>query len=431
MTTTYVSHDLLAPSNSIYGRVLSGSGIVLIVLLLWAAFSKIDEVAFAQGKVVPAGEIKTVQNLEGGIVETIEIKIGQQVKVGDVLVRINNEQFAADLGESAQRLFGLEAMLARLNAETTGRALVFTEELLHKAPEFAKREMELFKSRQLTLRGSIDSMDDQIKKLIAEQDEIQKQTTFLTDNIQLLQEEIKLSSELVATGAVSRVDLLKLERQRNESNANIQNAKLKESSNHNQLSVLTRERNERRDSFFSDAVAQRNQIESERQELLEKNKANSDRVLRTEVRSPVNGTVNRIYVNTIGGVIRPGMSLVEIVPKEDSLVVEAKVKPEDIAFITPGQRAVVRLSAYDYAVYGILEGQVETIGADTIAEPDGAQFYQIRVRTQSNTLKRGDKQLPVLPGMVANVDIITGKRSVLDYLIRPTMRTLERAFKEN
>ncbi len=427
---TSTSAELMQAPPKWTNGLLRGICVVFLSLLLWASWAEIEAMVFAEGKVIPAGDIQVVQNLEGGIVSEIVVKSGDRVYQGELLLRINNVNVQSQLAENRQRLFGIDANIARLDAEIEGRQLSFAPQLIQAVPEIVDGESKLYQTRKDELEKSQASIKKQIRQRKQELLETQKKINLLGTNIGLMEEEVQVSLDLVEQGALSKVEALQLQRQLNELQAERQSAMAGRTSVKSEITQLRRQLDEKNDRFLREAVAKRNELEISRNQLRETMVASSDKASRTEVRAPVTGIVNRVLVNTIGGVISPGMDLIELVPAEDNLLVEARVKPEDIGFLTRGQQAIVRLTAYDFAVYGSLDGIVEHIGADTIEDDQGNQFYQIKVRTKESMLQRGTEDLPILPGMIAQVDVITGMRTVLSYLSKPITRTKQKALRE-
>lgn len=427
---TSTSAELLAIPPFWTNPLIRGMCIVFLTLILWASWAEIEAMVFADGKVIPAGDIQVIQNLEGGIISEILISSGDHVSEGDLLLRIDNTTARAQLGENQQRLLGMEANIARLGAEIESRPLIFSDELIRLAPSTTSQERELFNNRKDELFNALESLTTQVLLQKQELRETQKKITLYSSNIELMEEEVNVSLELVEGGALSRIEFLQLKRQLNQLQAERQSAIIERSAITSRVSQLQQQVGEKRSHFVNEAVAKRNELEVMRNSLKQLMVASKDKAARTEVRAPTKGIINRVLVNTIGGVIQPGMDLIELVPAGENLLIEAKIKPDDIGFLTVGQKAVVRLSAYDFAVYGSLEGSVERIGADTIEDEQGNQFYIIKVRTMTNELTRGNESLPILPGMLAKVDVITGQRTILSYLSKPITRTKQKAFRE-
>ena len=404
----------------------------VVAALAWASFAEIDEVTRAEGSVIPSRQIQVVQNLEGGIVRELGVQAGATVQEGDVLLVIDDTRFSATLREGTQKRYALMAKAARLQAETTDAEFAMPAELEDSAPEIVAQERRLYRSRQQELESNLQVIDQQLRQRRQELVEVRARRSQLQGNYALLREELERTEPLVAEGVVSEVEVLRLRRQVNETRGDLEAARLSLPRISASITELQRRKDEVRAQFRSDAQAELTEARAELAGLREANVALEDRVERTLVRAPTTGTVKQVMVTTVGQVVQPGMDLVEIVPLEDTLLVEARVRPADIAFVRPQQPATVKLTAYDYAIYGGLDATVEHISADTIVDEndrDAESYYLIRVRTEESGFGDADN-LPVIPGMTAVVDILTGKKTVLQYLLKPVLRARERALRE-
>jgi adhesin transport system membrane fusion protein len=353
----------------------------LIIMFIWAYFAVLDEVTTAQGKVIPSQKTKLIQNLEGGLVKDILVHEGQIVNNDQILMRLSEIKFSSSFREGKLKEQALEIKIARLKAELNNEPFHIAPELAREFPELVASEQQLYDSRKAELQT-------------------------LYDNRELLIREMHMTKPLLAEGAVSEVEVLHLQQRINDLSSNIA-------------------------KFRSAALQELNIAKAEESRTEEGNRSLKDQLARTEVRSPVKGIVKQIYVTTVGGVVKPGMPLMEIVPLDDTLLVEAHVKPKDIGFLHPGQDAMVKISAYDFSIYGGLDGKVEHISADTTTNEKGNSFYEVWVRTQKNYLQRknGDK-LRIIPGMQATIDVLTGHKSVLNYLMKPILKTKQEALRE-
>lgn len=396
----------------------------------WAAWASLEEVTRGAGRVVPSRQVQVVQHLEGGIVAEILVGEGDTVEKGEVLMRIDNVRAASDYREKKARYLGVLAGIARLEAELAGEKPRFPREVLAEAPEIAEAERRLFESRAAELADTLAVLASQAEQRRRELAEAKSRAQQLERSLALAREELELTRRLARQRLVARAELLRLERQVNELQGEYDQVRLSVP----RLEAALREAQERiesaRSKFRSEAQRELSVLRSELAGLKEIVLAGEDRVRRTEIRSPVRGTVKKLHVNTIGGVVQPGADLVEIVPLEDTLLVEAHIRPSDIAFIRPGQKARVKITAYDYSIYGSLEGRVEHISADTITNDRGESFFVIRVRTDRNHLGTPDEPLGIIPGMTAEVDILTGRKTVLDYLLKPVLKARYNALTE-
>lgn len=380
---------------------------MLVVGLVWAHFAVLDEVKRGQGRVIPSRQTQVVQTLEGGIVREILVQEGAIVKKDQPLMRIDDTNFAAQFGEVRERRAAMAARVARLEAEAAGRAPVFARELREIAPRAVEAEQSVYEARA--------------KKVAQDIDVLQKAEARLTENLGLLNRELELTRKLYAQKVVPEIEMIRLERQASEVRG--------------QLAETTARMANVKAAFASQVEEDLAKSRGDLAVLEETIKSAQDRVERTELRAPVYGVVNKIYVTTVGAVVQPANNVMDIVPLDDSLLVEGRIRPQDIAFIRPDQDAVVKITAYDPSVYGSLKGKVERISADTIAEKNekgevGETFYRVIVRTEKNALGTPEHPLPIIPGMVATVEILTGEKSVLDYLLKPARLLRDEALRE-
>ncbi|WP_439374594.1 HlyD family type I secretion periplasmic adaptor subunit [Bradyrhizobium sp. PMVTL-01] len=383
---------------------------LLSTFLIWAHFAVLEEVKRGNGKVVPSRQIQVVQSLEGGIVGDILVQEGAVVQQGQSLMRIEDTKFASEFGEIRERRASMAARLARLDAEAKGRnEIVFPDQIEGVVPAAVTTERSVFKTRALKVAQDVDVLNQQI--------------TRLTQTSGLLDRELALTRKLYEQKVVPEIEMLRLERQSAEAKGQIAEAKAKIATT---ISTFRAQADEDLAKARADLAV-----------LDENIKSAQDRVRRTDLRSPVRGIVNKLNVTTIGAVVQPGANLMDIVPLDDTLLVEGKIRPQDIAFIRPGQDAVVKISAYDSSVYGHLAGKVERISADTILDDKGeaAQrpetYYRVMVRTERNHLGTEETPLPIIPGMITTVEILTGKKSVLDYILKPARTLRDEALREH
>lgn len=417
------------------GRAKGSRGLVWVclamstALLTWAALGEIDEVVRGQGKVVPSRQVQIIQSLDGGIIEDILVREGEQVESGQVLLRIDPTRYASSLGENRAESLSLKARAARLRALATGEPFAAPPEVLEADPGLIQMEREVWRSRTRELEATLSIGQDQLKQ---RQDELRSTQADLEQagrSCSLTSRELQVTRPLLKSGAVSEVDLLRLERdvarycgERKSAAAQVDRLRgaIQEAEGKIHESELNVRNDARRE--LSETLAKLATLDEGRAAL-------ADRVKLADIRSPVNGTVKTLVANTIGGVVQPGKEIVEIVPTDDSLLVEVRVLPRDIGFLHPGQKADVKFTAYDYAIYGGSEGRVELIGVDTISDEKGNSFYLVRVRTNRAAMGDGNV-LPIISGMLADVHILTGKRSLLQYLLKPVLRAKANALTE-
>jgi adhesin transport system membrane fusion protein len=400
--------------------------------LVWAGFASLDEVTRGEGKTIPSSQVQVVQNLEGGIVSEILVQEGQLVDKDQVLLQLDQVRFASSFKEAKLKYYELLANTARLNAEINGTPLAIPEEVMKNAPQIAENVRQLLVSKQNEIRSNSDIFAEQVRQKEQEIIEIQSKSDQLARSYKLLQDEVKMSEPLVADGAMSQVELLRLQRAANDLKGDLNSANLAMPRLRSSLDEARNKLAEIKIRYKTEALKELNEVKAELDRTSESAVALEDRVSRTRVLSPVKGTVKRIKVATVGGVIQPGMDLLEIVPLEDQLLIEAKIRPADIAFLRPGQKAVVKLSAYDFSIYGGLDAALEHISADSIPgeKKDEDNYYLIRLRTAKNYLEKGGERLEIIAGMTAEVDILTGKKTVLDYLLKPILKARDRALRE-
>lgn len=376
-------------SHFIASGVLYLTALFLVVALVWASIGKLDEVAVGVGRVIPSSYVQVVQNLEGGILAELKVSEGETVAKDQVLLRLDDTRFNATWREANSKRLALLGAIARLSAEAQGSKPAYPPEVQRDAPQVVREENSLYARRRHTLEQTLEGLQ-RSQKLAAQ--------------------ELAMSEPLVAKGAISEVEILRLRRQSNELQTNI---------------------DERRNRFRAEANEELVKLKNELAGLDESTVAMEDRVQRTLVRSPVQGVVKKIHVTTPGAVIQPGAAILEVVPVEDSLLIEAQVRPDDIAFIHPGQHATVKISAYDFSIYGGLPGTVEHVSADSIIDDKkGVSYYKILVRTQTASIEHLGKTFPIIPGMTATVDVLTGRKTVLSYLLKPIIKARDTAMRE-
>lgn len=413
------------------GRAIVWLTLLLFILVVaWMYTSEIEEVTRGMGKVIPSGQIQVVQNLEGGILEELHVRVGDIVKKGQLLMRLDETRFSAPYQESRLKYLALHAQAARLHAETEGREMEVPSEIFEKRPEIASREIQLYLSRQEELAATIDVLKEQVIQRKQELTELKEENRELNRTYRLLKREIDLTKPLVEQGAVSEVEVLRLEREASSMRGDISATRLAIPRVESKLSEAKKVISEERLKFTNAAKRELNEVEVELEAMSAVETALADRLDRTSVRSPVYGTVKQVLVNTVGGVVQPGMNLVEIVPLEDTLLIETQIKPSDIAFLRPEQKAMVKFTAYDFTIYGGLEAKLEQISADSITDEQGNSYYIVRVRTDKNFLDGKDGPMPIIPGMVTTVDILTGKKTILSYLLKPVLRARHMALRE-
>lgn len=406
--------------------------LALIALLVWASVAPIDEVTRGAGRVVPSSQLQRVQSFDGGVVQAILVNEGQLVEAGQVLMRIDPTRFVSTFRENRVQALSLQARIERLRALVSDTPFNAEAALIREAPQIVAQERELYQSQRQELEQQKAVLEDRIQQRREELREAQSRRDTAQRETRMVGEELNLTRPLLQTGAVSEVEILRLERElsrangeRNQADAAVSRL---ESAVDEVLAQLEKLGSERR-SEWRNALTQ---ALGELSALDEASTGLQDRIRLSEVRSPVNGVVQTLHINTLGGVARQGQDVVDIIPSEDRLVVEARIAPQDIAFLHPGQPATIKLTAYDFAIYGGLEAQLERISADTVTDEEGNTFYRVRVKTREGVLEDGRTaaNISVIPGMTAQVDIMTGKRTVMQFILKPVLRAWDNALGE-
>lgn len=407
--------------------LLKSVGIALAIAVMWAAVSRLDEVTRGEGKVIPSRQLQVLQSLDGGVVEEILVKEGDVVDAEQVLLRIDPTRFASSVRESRVQYSALVAKAARLKALTEGTPFKVPDEIAKEDPKTVEEERRLYESRRNELETQSSIARQQLAQRQQELVEVRARYEQASKSYDISARELAVTKPLIASGAVSEVELLRLERDvarfRGERDmASAQISRIQAS-----ISEASHKLEEVGLAFRNESGKELGETMARLNALAEGSVGLSDKVTRSVLRSPVKGTVKRVLVNTVGGVVQPGKDVIEIVPLEDNLLLEARVQPRDIAFLRPGQKVVVKFTAYDFSIYGGLDGKLEHIGADSVVDEKGNAYYTVRVRTNKPTL---GNNLPVIPGMIVEVDIITGEKSVLTYLLKPVLRAKARALSE-
>lgn len=428
--TTDIRTTLLV-QNPRGGRLIIWlTGLFFLIFLVWAALCEIDEVTRGDGKVIPSQQIQVVQNMEGGILSKMLTHVGDVVARDQLLLEIDKTRFEAPYQESRVNYLALMAQIARLEAESRDTAFTVPAEVVREKPEIGNREQQLYTSRKQQLNAKLQILQEQHGQRKQELTELRTKVNELGRTAGLLQKELSITKPLVAQGAVSEMDVLRLQRQFSEISGTIESSRVTIPKLESKIAEAEKAMEEARLIFHNTARQELNEAYAKLESLNATSVALMDRLQRTEVRSPVHGTINQIKVNTIGGTIQPGMDLVEIVPLEDTLLIETRIKPADIAFLRPNQPAMVKFTAYDFTVYGGLEAHLEHISADSITDKEGNAYYLVRLRTKQNFLGTKDRSLPIIPGMVTTVDILTGKKTILSYLLKPVLKAQSTALRE-
>lgn len=401
--------------------------LALIALLVWASFASIDEVTRGTGRVIPASQLQTLQSLDGGIVESILVREGERVERNELLMRIDPIRFLSSFRENRAQAWALEAEIARLEALINDAPFKPSEALEANAPTIVAGERELYGDLQQEMAQELAILRDQLSQRRNELREIQSQVATARQRLNLASQELSLIRPMLSTGAVSEVEVLRLEREVATARGELDQADARVAQLQSAVDEAQATIEQARSERINDWRAELSRARGELSALDESSTGLENRVTTAELRSPVEGIVQRINVNTVGGVAQAGQDVIEIVPVDEQLLVEARIAPRDVAFLRPGQRAVIKLTAYDFSVYGGFEAELVNISPDTITDEEGNTFYRVRVRSEEGAF---EQELTVIPGMTAQVDIVTGKRTIMQYLLRPILRTWQNALGE-
>ena len=427
---TSVSADLMQPPSS-SARIMSLSIVVTVLgAIAWSSHAVVQEVTIGQGRVVPAGKVQIVQNLEGGIIRQITIKPGAVVHKGQLLLKIDPTGFDSKLKERREQIAGLSARITRYHSQLNNTPLKFDLAFAKKYPKLVSQNNKLYRSRLAEITSALAAIDDKSAQKQQEITETKARQVSLEKALAISNKELEIISRLARDNVVSKSELLASQAKVNDLEGQIEAMVLALPRLNSGLKELANMKREKLSNFRSDILAKLNEAQIKISSLKKSIEGDADRVKRTQVKSPVDGIVKALHTNTIGQVVKPGADLVEIVPQNDSLLIETRIQPKDIAFLHLGQKAVVKLTAYDYALYGSLEGKLERIGADSITDKKGNTYYLVDVRTNKTYLKRKSEKLPIISGMVARVDIITGKKTIFRYMTKPLHRMATEALHE-
>ena len=401
--------------------------LVLLLLVIWSYFAEIDEVAKGDGKVIPSQQLQVLQSYDGGIVQEILVREGQAVKAGQVLLKVDPTRFMSSLEENTTQFAALAAKVQRLSALTQGNVLRFNRELREKAPTIIENERKLYNSNLAELDEVAAGSDSRIMQRRQDVEEERANLSQYQNVLSLSKKELAVTKPLLASGAVSEIEILRLERQIVELEGNIAKSKVAIERGLNAIEEEIIKKEEARLKLVNRWNQELTDATAEMATLQQSQTSLEDVVSQAALKSPINGTVQRLLINTIGGVITPGSAVVELVPQDDQLIVEAKVSPKDIAFIREGQQAILKFSAYDFTIYGGMSAEVQHISADAITNEKDETYYLVRLETKKSI---ANEALEILPGMIVQVDILTGKKTVLNYILSPLFNVTASALRE-
>lgn len=454
-----VSQQDLEMADDVYGAMLTevpslhrltiwAMAGLLCSFLVWSYFSALQQVTSGMGKVIPSTQVQIIQSLDGGILQKLFVQEGMQVTKGQPIARIDDTRFRSDFAEQKQEVSSLRANVIRLRAELSSVLIgnneqwqreveinkklpIYPDDLKENAQLMVERQQEEYTGRLDNLINQVAIQGQQIQQREQEVAELNSKINTLKISYRIATKELDLTRPLAEKNIVSKIELYKLERSVNELKGELGAVRLLLPKLKSALQESILNRRETVLAYRTEARAELNELQNTLSRINEAQVGAQDKVNKAQILSPVVGTIKTIHINTLGGVVKPGETIVEIVPTEDKLMVEAKIKPRDIGFIYPGLPAVVKITAYDFARYGGLSGKVEHISADTTQDDEGNSFYLIRVRTDASSIKnKNNEEMAIIPGMLTQVDVITGERTILEYILNPILRANEAALRE-
>ncbi len=416
---------------SAQARMLSfATGLFIFIFILWAAWAEVDEVTRAEGKVISSQRNQIIQNLEGGILQEVMVREGQTITKGMPLARIDNEMAASTYRDALSKSLENTAAIIRLEAELNKTEPIFPDDIINEAPQVIDDQKSIMAARQLQRESEIVLLQSQYEQRLSEIEEQQARKRAVDRNLALAIEQRNTVLPLLERKNYSRIEFLNLEQEVANLEGELEGLTVaipkSQAAAEEALQRITFREAELDAAITEEINERRNELNSLKETL----SAGSDRVTRTVVRSPVDGIIKQIHLNTLGGVVRPGEPIMEIVPMDDTLLVEVRVRPSDVAFLHPDQKAMLKFSAYDFGVYGGLEGVLEQISADTIEDKQGEVFYLAKLRTHKTSILYRGEVLPIIPGMTATADILTGQKTILDYILKPILKAQQNALRE-
>lgn len=423
-----VRSSVLIQSPKHTQKVIWTIALLIVWLITWASLAEIDEITRGEGRIIPSGQLQVVQNLEGGIVKDILVHVGDVVKKGQEILKIDNSKFTSTYAESIVKFDELKAKELRLRAEGNNKSFVDDIKVhTQRITALVTQEKSLYDINQLQLNSQLRVFKEQLIQKRGEIKEARSKIKHLKGAYKLLEREINLSIPLAELGVISEVDMIKLERDANKASEELEGVEISIPGLISKGEEIKSKISQARLEFQTKARLEWHEVVAELAKLKESKVYLKDQVSRTIVLAPVGGTINQIFVNTVGGVVKPGMDLIEIVPNDDALLAEVKIKPQDIAFLHENQKALVKFTAYDFAIFGGLKGEVANISPDTITDEEGDNFYMVRIRINDDMHK---SKLEIIPGMTITTDILTGKKTVMDYLLKPIFKAKNNALSE-
>ncbi|AZO22373.1 MULTISPECIES: HlyD family type I secretion periplasmic adaptor subunit [unclassified Mesorhizobium] len=409
-------------------------GALFVAFTAWASFAEVDEIARGDGKVIPASKTQIIQASEAGVVQEIAVKIGQTVKKNDLIIRLDNSGNTSSLGEEQAKARALQARIARLKYEQSGNvegSFPCPAEIQKVAPEICDNEQKLLVARRDNFEVKLSVLKSRLDQREKELDEATANSDRLSKSLAVSDQETALVESMVKKGLMAKTEQIRVEREQTDLHGQLNLAgetikKTQAAITEAQLQV-----NELGLQLQQEALSDLTQALADLSVVDETIRGATDKVARTDIRSPVDGIVNTLDVNTLGSFVQPGAVVAGIVPTSETLLVEARVSPRDVAFIQPDQDALIKVTAYDFSIFGGIEGKVSTITADSLVDQKtGEPYYQVRVATEKSTLQRNGKTYSIIPGMICSVDIKTGRKTILNYLLKPINKARQEAMSE-
>ncbi|MDX8502470.1 HlyD family type I secretion periplasmic adaptor subunit [Mesorhizobium sp. VK4C] len=409
-------------------------GALFVAFTAWASFAEVDEIARGDGKVIPASKTQIIQASEAGVVQEIAVKIGQTVKKNDLIIRLDNTGNVSSLGEEQAKARALQARIARLKFEQGGNvegSFPCPADIQKAAPEICDNEQKLLVARRENFEVKLSVLKSRLDQREKELDEATANSDRLSKSLAVSDQETALVESMVKKGLMARTEQIRVEREQTDLHGQLNLAgetikKTKSAITEAQLQV-----DELGLQLQQEALSDLTQALADLSVVDETIRGATDKVARTDIRSPVDGIVNTLDVNTLGAFVQPGAVVAGIVPTSETLLVEARVSPRDVAFIQPEQDALIKVTAYDFSIFGGIEGKVSNITADSLVDQKtGEPYYQVRVATEKSTLQRNGKSYSIIPGMICSVDIKTGRKTILNYLLKPINKARQEAMSE-
>lgn len=409
-------------------------GALFVAFFVWSSYAEVDEIARGDGKVIPASKTQIIQASEAGVVQEIAVKVGQIVKKNDLIIRLDNTVSVSSLGEQQAKARTLQARSARLKLEQTGnldQPFVCPEEISKAAPEVCENEQKLLVARRENSANKLSVLKSRLEQRVTEHDEALANEKRLSESIVVSDKEAELVKSMVKRGLMAQTEQIRVDREQTELNGQLALAVETVKRTDAAIEEAKLQVDELGLQLQQEALDELTQVLAELSVVEETIRGASDRVARTDIRSPVDGIVNTLELNTLGAFVQPGAVVAGIVPTSETLLVEARVSPRDVAFIRPDQKALIKITAYDFSIFGGLEGKVANITADSLVDQNtGEPYYQVRVSTDSSMLNKDGKSYAIIPGMICTVEIMTGRKTILSYLLKPINKARDEALRE-